>query len=56
VASYRWLFLKDTRGAHPSPAGHTQLSRIYPDCRGPEAKPHQSRTPDTDGWLHDGLS
>ena len=28
-------------GGHPPMAGHTQLSQVKPDCRGPEAKPHR---------------
>ena len=32
--SLSFFFLNDTRGAHPSPAGHTQLSRVTPTAGG----------------------
>ena len=40
------FFLWVTRGGGLPPAGHTQQSG-KPDCRGPEAKPHQQDTPNT---------
>jgi hypothetical protein len=41
-AGFFWGYL----GGGLPPAGHTQQSG-EPDCRGPEAKPHQRDTPNT---------